>query len=77
MFRGCTSLHTIKLHDKVTRIEDRAFEDCTSLKTIHITKKVEYVSDSAFDGCRSIKFTISEKNEHFTLNKKGKLRKKK
>lgn len=77
MFCGCTSLHTIKLHDKVTRIEDRAFEGCTSLKTIHITKKVEYVSDSAFDGCHSITFTISEKNEHFTLNKEGKLRKKK
>lgn len=77
MFSGCTSLHTVKLHDKVTRIENRAFEDCTSLKTIHITKKVEYVAASAFDGCRSIKFTISEENEHFTLYKNGKLRRKK
>ena len=49
-FRGCHSLNELDKSDKVTTIEEHAFDDCTSLISFDFTG-VTTIGDSAFASC--------------------------
>ena len=51
IFKGCTSLKTVKLPDGIFGIEKGAFAGCTALETINIPTTVEFIEDGAFEGC--------------------------
>ncbi|MBR2302374.1 MAG: leucine-rich repeat protein [Clostridia bacterium] len=49
VFREYGYLTSVVLHDKVTKIGDRAFKDCKNLKTINLTDSVIEIGASAFE----------------------------
>lgn len=54
-FEGCTQLETIKLPEKLRRIEYCAFFFCSSLKYINIPDSVNYIGHAAFKACEKLK----------------------
>ena len=48
------SAETFILHDKITTISQKAFEDCKALKYITIPESVEIIEDGAFADCISL-----------------------
>lgn len=48
------SAETFILHDKITTISQKAFEDCKALKYITIPESVEIIKDGAFADCISL-----------------------
>ena len=53
-FQGMTSLETIKLPDKLSKISTCAFKGCNSLKDVCISSGVTFIGDEAFFGCESL-----------------------
>ena len=47
-FRGCTSLTSITIPNRVTSIGYRAFRGCTSLTSVTIPKSVKTIDKTAF-----------------------------
>ena len=71
-FRGCTSLTSITLSDKTTKIGTNAFYGCKKLKTITIRSKKltsKTVSKNAFKGLTRIT-TIKVPKKKLTAYKK-------
>ena len=52
-FRGCTSLTSVVLGDRVTTIGDYAFEGCNSLTSVDIPDSITTIGTNAFAGCSS------------------------
>ena len=53
-FRGCSSLTSIDIPDRVTSIGDWAFYDCEGLMNITIPENVTSIGGAAFSGCSSL-----------------------
>ncbi len=66
-FSGCTSLESVTIGKKVTKINANAFKGCKKLKTIKIYgNKLKSVNKTAFKGCtnkKSVKVTIYAKSK--------------
>lgn len=54
MFKGCTSLETVTLNDKITSIGEKAFTDCTALKQIVLPESIKSIGNSAFENCTAL-----------------------
>ncbi len=48
VFKGCTSLTTVNLHDKLVSINGYTFQNCPNLKNIEIPASVTLIGTSAF-----------------------------
>jgi len=53
-FRGCTSLTSVTIPDRVTSIGSYAFYGCTSLTSVTIGNSVTSIETHAFSGCASL-----------------------
>jgi len=56
VFYGCTSLTTLTIGDKVTRIPSYAFARCSTLTSVTIGKSVLSIGDYAFHSCNKLTF---------------------
>ena len=54
VFKGCSSLKTLTLHDRVTTICKYAFLNCTALKSLSIPTSVKSFGYNAFGGCTAL-----------------------
>ncbi len=54
LFRGCTSLATIKLPNNLSSIDSYMFYDCTSLTSIDLPANVNQLGTECFRGCSSL-----------------------
>ncbi len=60
-FKNNTTLTTLTIGEKVTKIPSNTFYNCTRLTQVSIGESVETIGDSAFGGCTSLKsVTIPE-----------------
>jgi hypothetical protein len=55
VFRGCSSLKTVKLPDSLAAIGDHAFQDCTSLTEIDLPENLRRLPDGLFLRCTALK----------------------
>ena len=53
-FSGCTSLTSITLPDRVTKIGGSAFLGCTSLESITISDSLTEIAYHTFEGCEAL-----------------------
>lgn len=53
-FKDCTSLISVILPDKVTKIGDRGFSNCSNLASVIIPDSVTTIGDYAFELCSSL-----------------------
>ena len=54
VFKGCTSLKTVKLPSSMTAIAPEMFKGCSALETIEIPKTMKAIGYSVFEGCESL-----------------------
>ena len=55
LFDGCTKLVTVNTtKNKLTYIDDYAFNNCSALKEIYLPDAITYIGDYAFYGCTSL-----------------------
>ncbi len=61
-FENCRQLKTVKLHDAVSLIGNKAFEGCTSLSEINLPLAVTEIGSCAFEECSSLESIIIPQN---------------
>lgn len=54
LFKGCTALKTVVLHDGVTDIDSGTFMDCTSLTELNLPLGLTKLGDHVFKGCSAL-----------------------
>ncbi len=54
-FLGCSSLESIRLPDRLSRIESNTFNGCSSIEYISVGTAVTYIGRRAFEGCKALK----------------------
>ena len=62
-FRGCQSLRSVVLGERVKEIERYAFAGCKSLKEIVLPDSVRRIGDSAFEDCSGVKRMVLPKGQ--------------
>jgi hypothetical protein len=60
-------ISTVQLHDRISRIEARAFADCEALQSLYIPASVEKFDGSIIAGWSISELVISEDNPHFAV----------
>lgn len=65
VFRGCTSLHTMKLPPYLERIEGNGFDGDTNLRNIEFPSSLMYIDDNVFYNCTSLKRVDLSECENF------------
>ena len=65
VFRGCTSLHTMKLPPYLERIEGYGFDGDTNLRNIEFPSSLMYIDDNVFYNCTSLKRVDLSECENF------------
>ena len=54
LFKGSTSLVSIKIPNSVTKIEDNAFRSCSNLKNVELPEKLTSIGVTAFYECKAL-----------------------
>jgi hypothetical protein len=60
-------ISTIQLHDRISRIEARAFANCKALQSLYIPGSVENIDGSVIAGSSISEIVISKDNPHFAV----------
>ena len=67
MFRDCSSLNNIKIHNRVTIIGVGAFFNCKSLTSINIPDSVICIEGGAFSYCTAlINIEVDSNNRNYS-----------
>lgn len=72
-FASCTSLKSVTFHDKVTKIEYRAFSG-TNIESLKFPVSIETFGNYIFDGCTKIKTIEFDENSPITYLGSGTFR---
>ena len=54
VFKGCSSLKSVKLSNQITSIENSTFYGCFSLENIELPNSIKTIGESAFSNCSSL-----------------------
>jgi len=52
--RGCTSLTSVHMQNKVTTVDGYGFYNCASLKSLTLPNSITTIGNNAFEGCTSL-----------------------
>ena len=67
-FEACTGLTSIIFGNNVELIEKSAFEGCSNLTNITIGENVKEIESGVFVGCSNLSFTVSPKNDFYSVS---------
>ena len=68
VFAGCADLQNVVIGNNIEKIGDRVFEGCSNLTNITIGENVKEIDARAFVGCSNLSFTVSDKNDFYSVS---------
>lgn len=67
-FADCATLQSVVIGNNIEKIGDRVFEGCANLTNITIGENVKVIDAGAFVGCSNLSFTVSPKNDFYSVS---------